>query len=421
MNSVDKLLNKYVNNENRNSNYQGYTLESIIELLKKCGNPHENLSCIHIAGTNGKGSTAAFLNNIYSNQNYKTGLYTSPHLLNVNERIVINNEPISDHNLFRILNHLDTIIIRNNISITYFDLLTAAAFVYFNENNCDIIILETGLGGRNDSTNVCNSMLSIITDISKDHTSILGSSLEEISFEKAGIIKKDSITITSNENEIVLNVLKSEAKNKNSNFHLINKSNVKNNSKYKSDNIFSIIHPIINLNNIKLNYFPPFQIINLSLALLAVSLLNENFPIDIKHSLKFIENFSFPGRFELLNNQPIILFDAAHNLHSMMMLKDSIKYRYTNQKIRVFLSIMGDKNPLELVDFIEKNISNDITYIYLNNYRCYKPDKDFKYKSIDEFNISEINNLISKENVNLFTGSFRLYPLVKDLVKELLN
>jgi len=171
-------------------------IEKILELLN---NPHKHMKFIHVAGTNGKGSVCAILNSIFIQQGYKTGLYTSPHVFDYTERIKINDEEISKEDFAQKVFEIEELAQKNDIHLTEFEILTAIAFSYFKENNCDIVILETGLGGRFDATNVITSPLcSIITSISFDHTERLGNTIEEIAFEKAGIIKNAPVVIQKN-------------------------------------------------------------------------------------------------------------------------------------------------------------------------------------------------------------------------------
>ena len=163
-------------------------ISKIVELLN---NPQKNLKIIHVAGSNGKGSTCAILEEILTKAGYKTGKFTSPHLFSYNERITINKQQISDFDFERLIKEINSLDKKFNIELTEFEILTAAGFLYFNEKACDIVILETGLGGRLDSTNVIeNPLASIITSISLEHKERLGNTIEEISKEKAGIIKK---------------------------------------------------------------------------------------------------------------------------------------------------------------------------------------------------------------------------------------
>ena len=181
-------------------------------VMASCGNPQHGMPSIQVAGTNGKGSVCAMLSNIFIIAGYKTGLYTSPHLVNVNERIRINGTPITNNEIDCFIQKYKTEI--EKIKSTFFETMTAIAFWYFKKENVDIAILETGLGGRLDSVSICEPIATIITPISLDHLEILGETLPEIAFEKAGVLKKGVICISAQQEASATEVLIEEANKK---------------------------------------------------------------------------------------------------------------------------------------------------------------------------------------------------------------
>ena len=188
-------------------------LKNINSFLKICGDPHKKIQTIHLAGTNGKGSTSSIIAKILQNNGYKVGLYTSPHLINFNERIRIDGIPISDEKIIKFIeSHKQTLI---DSSITFFEATTALAFEHFADQKVDIAIVETGLGGRLDSTNVLTPIQTIITEIHYDHTHILGESIEEITTEKCGIFKDKTPSITVNSDSRAIKTIKEQALLKN--------------------------------------------------------------------------------------------------------------------------------------------------------------------------------------------------------------
>ena len=211
MKSAESILNTYINNE-KIKNYQNYSLNTVKALMHELGNPHENLKSIHIAGTNGKGSTAYMLNEIFIRAGYKTGLYVSPHLVRLHERISINKRQIEESVLYTYARLIDALALSMPTRPTFFDMLTAIALRYFYDEQCDICIMETGLGGRLDSTNIINPLISVITDISQDHVSILSGNLTAIAREKAGIIKKNRPVITTNRDKAVLDIIRNTSR-----------------------------------------------------------------------------------------------------------------------------------------------------------------------------------------------------------------
>ena len=176
-----------------------------VELMQSCGNPQNTLQCIQVAGTNGKGSVCAILANIFKKAGYKTGLFTSPHLVNLNERIRINGTPISNKEIEIFINKYKLQI--ETIKATFFETITTIACWYFNKERVDIAIMETGLGGRLDSVTICNPLVTILTPISLDHIEILGNSLESIAYEKAGIFKKDVPCFSSKQDSAAKKIL----------------------------------------------------------------------------------------------------------------------------------------------------------------------------------------------------------------------
>jgi len=174
-----------------------FNLEAISKFLEKIGNPHHKLKCIHVAGTNGKGSTCAFINQGLIDSGFKVGFFSSPHLVKFNERIRVNNELISDEELDRLVEKLDRLQKETGVNLTFFEGATVLAYLHFLEKEVDYVVLETGLGGRLDATTTCKPVMCVITSIGMDHMHMLGDTIEKIAFEKAGIIKKGVKVITS--------------------------------------------------------------------------------------------------------------------------------------------------------------------------------------------------------------------------------
>ncbi|MDX9791266.1 MAG: Mur ligase family protein, partial [Candidatus Kapabacteria bacterium] len=191
-------------------------LERTLILSDSVGNPHDKFKSIHVAGTNGKGSVCSTLSSVFTEAGFKTGLYTSPHLIDFNERIKIDGNCINDEKIIEYYNRLK--ISGDKINATFFEITTVMAFMYFAESNVDIAVIETGMGGRFDSTNIILPILSIITKIDFDHSEFLGDSLEQISYEKAGIIKQDVPCVISKNTRVVYNFIKKSSKSDNLHF-----------------------------------------------------------------------------------------------------------------------------------------------------------------------------------------------------------
>lgn len=333
-------------------------LENITNLLNFIGNPQEKLKVFHIAGSNGKGSTASFLSSILMEAGYKVGQFTSPHFVKFNERIRINGVEIADEYVADFVEDLDSYI--TEFRPTFFELTTALAFKYFAESNVDFVVLETGLGGRLDATNTVIPLASIITTISLEHSHILGNSLQRIAFEKSGIIKQNT--------PIFVGLLPSEAEQE------ISKAAAAKSSKMFKLNKYIIagkdfVSIDLGRNNVKL-YTTPLrgyhQLNNAALAILAVSEIIAK--IEVKNILDGIDNViinsGISGRYEIYEQKPRIIFDSAHNPEGIDSFIDEYKKEWLGYKKRVVIfSAMKDKNTLAMI----KKIKNYFDKIYFTN------------------------------------------------------
>ena len=318
-------------------------LENIGRLLNHLDNPQDNLKFIHIAGTNGKGSTAAYLQCILTDSGKKTGKYISPNMISVCERISIDGKNIEEEQLEFILEKVRIAAEKckeeSGVLVTQFEIWTAAAFLYFNEQKCDIVVLETGLGGRKDATNIISSpLVSVITHIAMDHTEYLGDTLEKIAYEKAGIIKTPvngkGFTVISNQSPEVLDVFKKVSKEKNNN--LIIASTPHSVSGDENGEIFDYKH----IKDIKTMMLGSHQLDNASLAIEVALILgiSEEY---VKSGIYKARNI---GRFEIISNSPLIIFDGAHNPDGMTTLKNSLNRYFPDKSKSFIMATMADKD-----------------------------------------------------------------------------
>lgn len=310
-------------------------LSRIIKLLKKLGNPHKNYPTLHIAGTNGKGSTCAILNSLLIEHGFKTGLYTSPHLFRLNERFKINSQDITNEELLEMLKILKKI---TEEPVTYFELTTALAFLYFSEKKVDIAVIETGLGGRLDATNVIIPEVSIITSIGFDHTKYLGNTLEKIAFEKAGIIKRYKPTVLGKISKEPLKVILERAKTLSSKTFLLDQD-----FKINLENDFWNYEGTYSFKNLELSLKGTFQGINLSLALKTLEILEDKSFLQIKEDKvrRALKNVNWEGRYKKLHyKNKEILIDCAHNLEGVKTLKEAL----IKEKFYPFILIFGATN-----------------------------------------------------------------------------
>lgn len=317
--------------------YINLGLERISAVLDLLGNPQDKLKCIHVAGTNGKGSVCAIIASILTEAGMKTGLYTSPHIFEYTERIKINGCEISKDDFAKYIFEICEIADKNVIHLTEFEILTAVMFKYFSDNNVEVVVLETGLGGRFDATNVIKSNLcSIITHIDLDHTDRLGNTRSKIAFEKAGIIKPDCPVLTCEGYEEI----KDRADECNS--------------------LFVMVAPYEDTANLSLK--GTCQQENLSLALAAVRLLFPKIPQSvIQDGIKYVKH---PCRFQVCDNNLII--DASHNPNGAMALRESLDFYYPDKKRCFVFGCLKNKDYKKMMEILfEKR--DEIYFYHFNN------------------------------------------------------
>ncbi|MGM0508904.1 MAG: bifunctional folylpolyglutamate synthase/dihydrofolate synthase [Fusobacteriota bacterium] len=333
-------------------------LENINLLLDSLDNPQNNYKIIHIAGSNGKGSLATMLENILHKSGYSVGKYTSPHLVRFNERIRYNLSEISDLELKENFKSIKKIIIKNNIEATFFDITTAIMFSYFSKKKIDYLVLETGLGGRYDSTNIVNSDVVAITNISFDHSDFLGDTIEKISYEKAGIIKNNIPVFHTVKQDNAKKVINKVAKKMNSKVHDVLSK------KYEISLNPRKICTIIKIDNLEfqLPLYGKFQGENFLLAYEISKYLN----IPIEFIKKGLDNLIWEGRFEILERNPFIILDGAHNIDSAIKLKENMLSLFKKDDIIVITSILKDKEIPKILEEFHK-FSNDVIFTSLKN------------------------------------------------------
>ena len=319
-------------------------------LLKELGNPESHLKAIHIAGTNGKGSTCSMLASVLSTAGYKVGLYTSPHLLEFNERIRINGVNISDNQMIPLLERM--LPIAKQLDCTFFEITTALAFEHFKLNDVDFAVIETGMGGRYDSTNVLYPILTIITQIDLDHQEFLGDNLEAIALEKAGIFKPKVPIIVSDTHQELKDVFINRAEAVASPIFFTEEW-------YSVSNYFidsflnmnlSISDGINEYNNLKIEKAGRHQINNLKAVLSAFQFLKNEFPNLTETTLRdglanIKQNTNLFGRIEILQKKPIMILDVAHNPSGAMVLASTLEDSpYSDTKFNIIFGVMADKD-----------------------------------------------------------------------------
>jgi dihydrofolate synthase/folylpolyglutamate synthase len=328
-------------------------LKNITNLLKKLGDPHKKIRCIHIAGTNGKGSVATMIASILKASGYKTGLYMSPHLKKVNERIKIDNDDIPDEDFAKYF----TKVWDNQDNETYFELLTATAFLYFHEKDVDFLVLEVGLGGRLDATNVVDPLVSVITNISLEHTKYLGETKDKIAMEKAGIIKKGRPVVTATQG-IAFAVISDLAKKVGSKLTIV-KDYSKNNGTFN----------INEYKNLYLKIKGEFQLLNAATAVTAIDTIKDEFKIEKKHIEIGLKDAFIPGRFQFIEEK--VLVDCAHNPTGAMTLRKEIE-KLDRKNVISVVGILKDKDSKSMIDEISR-FSKKIIFCRPNSSRANDP------------------------------------------------
>ncbi len=322
-------------------------LDNTLQLLERIGNPHRDLKTFHIAGSNGKGSTASFIASLLMEAGYRVGLYTSPHFVKFNERIRINGVMIEDEYVTKFVTNLEDYIEKNEL--TFFEITTVLAFKYFYEQKVDYAVIETGLGGRLDATNVINPVASVITSISLEHTQHLGDTLEKIAFEKAGIIKQNSRVFVGKMADEPEKIIRNRAKVLNCEYNLINDFTTIEGDRLiveiqkKSFSIYST--PLIGTH----------QLYNAALALKTInkSLNIEDGFIISRGIRNVIENTGIQGRYEIICKKPKIIFDSAHNPEGVRTFIEEFSRESNNYKERYLLfGAMKDKSIVEMLKIL---------------------------------------------------------------------
>lgn len=329
-------------------------LDRIKRLLSDMDNPQDCVSYIHVAGTNGKGSVCAVISSVLKSAGYKTGLFISPFITDFCERIQINSTPIPHDKLSELAEYVFSFVEKLNkedIIITEFEFVTALCFEYFKREKVDLAVLETGLGGLLDSTNVIKqNLLSVITSISLDHTDILGETIEEIALQKCGIIKPQCPVVSGEQSEAAARVIKNSA--------------IRNHSPllFSTDISLSVVDEDLSgteleFNNIplKLSLIGEHQVQNARTALAALAVLTKDTDIRISEDAmkEGFANAINPARFEVLSDSPLIILDGAHNADGMQAFSKAVKKYTPNRKRVLLMGMLSDKDSLMSAQYIE--------------------------------------------------------------------
>jgi dihydrofolate synthase/folylpolyglutamate synthase len=429
--NYDEAL-KYISNTNRFGMKLG--LETITKLLELLGNPQENLNIIHVAGTNGKGSVCSFISNILIDGGYSVGLYTSPYLENFTERIRVDKKEIPRDEVARIVQLIDekiSIMLKEGYSSpTEFEIVTAMAFYYYNYCKVDYVVLEVGLGGRYDATNVINSSLvSVITSISLDHIGVLGDTIPKIAYEKAGIIKENGATIVYGQKREAEEVIKDICKQKNAEFIGVEFGSIEVVKSDVKSQVFNYTSSDFKYENIEIALIGEHQIKNSVLAINTIEYLNKNHKINIS-----IDNIKsgllkteWPGRIEVIKEKPLFIIDGAHNLDGAKSLAKVLEKNFSGKKGILIIGMLKDKDVDSVLEVLTPYFKK-VVATYPVSDRSMEPEllkeKISKYVE-DVVAIENINGAVeyaigksNEDDVIIAAGSLYMIGSIRTIIKE---
>ena len=399
-----------------------FNLSRVIEVAKKLKIDQPIPKVITVAGTNGKGSTVSILESILYESDYKVGSYTSPHLLNFNERIKIDKVPVNTNSICDAFESIEET--RGNITLTYFEFSTLAALIIFSKSNLDVIILEVGLGGRLDAVNIINPDISIITNIGLDHTDILGDDIEQIAYEKAGVMRKNKSTVIGYRN--VHNSILAEGENINSK---ISKIDEHYHAEVRDDDSWVFK----NSDGIKINCENPgikgdIQIKNAAAAIQAIHLCDD-LELNEKKVLIGLKNAKIIGRFQIFETKPTVILDVAHNPQSIDILKDNLKKYFPNKKFHAVFGVLKDKDVDEILiklkgvfdswHISESTNERALRITELKDKKFFTLEKPSIYGNINKAFDGAIENIKKEEEIIVvFGSSYTVAPILSKLINE---
>ncbi len=337
-------------------------LERISALCEALGNPQDSLEFIHVAGTNGKGSLSSMLDSALREAGYKVGLFTSPYILEFNERIKFNGENIPDEDLARIVERVKIHADKMQEKPTEFELITAIGFEYFKEQGCDYVILECGMGGRLDSTNIIKTpVLSVITGIALDHTAFLGDTVEKIALEKAGIIKDGIPVLFCGASQSAADIIAGVAKERGAEF-----LRPQGEPEIREMSLDGTTLDYLGYENVKINLLGEYQVKNARNALEALEALrSRGVKLEKRDIINGLAKAKWPARFEIINKDPLMIFDGGHNPEGVEAAVESVKRYFGDEKLYVITGVMADKD----YNYIAGRISEVADRVY-----CLTPD-----------------------------------------------
>lgn len=411
-----------------------FDLDRMRNLLKRLGNPQDSFRSVHIAGTKGKGSTCAMIHSMLVANGYRVGLYTSPHLVDVRERIQINGEMISQADFARLVRVLEPLVEKTKPTPTYFDVLTALAFKYFAEQKVDIVVAETGLGGRLDSTNVLKPEVSAITSISMDHMAQLGPTLAHIAAEKAGIFKPGVPALTVVQPAEVEQVMRRQAEQVGAPFDVVGKS-VEFSYRFEATRMggpqsrICLTTPLSKFEHLSVPLMGEHQAINCGLALSVIDRLKtRGLVLDDGRTMEGLAKTTIPGRMEIISAMPRILVDCAHNSASLDACMRAIGQHITYDSMVVIFGCCADKDVGGMLERLSYG-ADKVIFTRINNVRTADPE-ELSARYVEQYgkmaqiaqNLQEAMAIalraVTREDLICITGSVYLVGEAKQLLQK---
>lgn len=401
------------------------SVEKMKKIMNLLGNPQNQLKIIHVTGTNGKGSFIEMLNNILSKSDLKVGKFISPHLVCYNERISINGKNIKDEEIQEIYEKIIPVIQKENLEISFFEFFTILALVYFYKEKVDIVLMEVGLGGLYDSTNIVQPMISVITSIGYDHMQVLGNTLEDIAKQKAGIIKKNSETVYMMQKPEIDKIIIKTCQEKQNILHMIAKTEIEN---VRIENEYEVFD-YKQYQNVQINLKGKRQVQNASLVLECCDILKKNGYIIKEETIRSgLRTVIHKGRFETIYENPTIIFDGGHNEQAIENLKETIDIFYKKAKKIYVISVLKSKDYQKILEDI---LEEDSVYVFTNgNDKNRYTDNHLMFEYAKQINDKiemyemELTKAIQfckekAEYVSFVIGSFYIYNDVNNDVKNI--
>lgn len=402
-------------------------------MLEKLAHPERKFNAVHVAGTNGKGSTVTFLRNMLEAHGQTVGTFTSPYIERFNERFSVNGEPLSDSDILRLANRIYPLSIElENTELggpSEFEIITAMMFLYFGEGHADVVIIEVGLGGLLDSTNVVTPVVSAITTIGFDHVNVLGNTLPEIALQKAGIIKPGIPVVTGNIAKEAMSAIKENAEEKRSPIYQYDKDFFVHNWQTLASwgEQFTFEDSYIHLKTLQLQMLGKYQIENAAVAIETLRVYSQEVGISVNYESirKGLKQAFWPGRMERLSDEPLIVIDGAHNEHAVKRLAETIKNDFNQQEVHIILATLQDKDIQQMIHLLKELPNVRLTLTSFDYPRAARAEELEQYSMpgvefIPDWQLALLDRLNEMDDTDilLLTGSLYFISDVRRYFKE---